>query len=139
MPINTCIIGYGLSAKVFQIPYILETPGLHLHSILQRTPTADNAASRDYPAVKIHHDLSTVLSDPEIRLAIVTTSNASHYAITKALLLAGKDVVVEKPLTILTSEADELVALAKQTGRLLTAFHSSHPLAPFSPPPANPI
>ncbi|KAF8531446.1 ABC transporter [Trichophaea hybrida] len=121
MAINTCVLGYGVSARIFQIPYILLTPGLRLHSILQRT---GDSASHDHPTAKLHRDISTVLSDPDIHLVIVSTSNASHYPITKSLLLAGKHVVVEKPFTIIASEADDLVALAKETGRLLTVFHN---------------
>lgn len=122
--INVCVLGYGLSAKIFQIPYIVLTPGLVLHSILQRTPTADNDASKDHPSAKVHRSFGDVLADPEIRLTIVGTGNSSHYPMTKALLEAGKDVMVEKPFTIRTEEADELVRLAESAGRLLTVYHS---------------
>lgn len=124
MPANVCVIGYGLSAKVFHIPYILLTPGLHLHSILQRNPTPENDAARDHPGVKVHPSLEAVCADPEIRLVIVGTSNAQHYPMAKALLEAGKDVAVEKPFTVKPEEGDELCALAKEKVRLLTVFHN---------------
>jgi predicted dehydrogenase len=127
MPANVCVIGYGLSAKVFHIPYIQLVPGLHLHSVLQRNPTADNDASKDHPGVKVHRDLDAVCADPEIRLVVVGTSNAYHYTMTKALLNAGKDVIVEKPFTVYPAEADELCVLAKEKGRLLTVFQSLSP------------
>ena len=122
--INVCVIGYGLSAKVFHIPYILLTPGLVLHSILQRSPTADNDAAKDYPSAKAHRSIYDVVADPEIRLAILSTGNLTHYPMTKTLLEAGKDVMVEKPFTIRTEEADELVQMAESKGRLLTVYHS---------------
>ncbi|CRK40665.1 hypothetical protein BN1723_004909 [Verticillium longisporum] len=36
---NVAIIGYGLSAKVFHIPFINLVPTLNLHTIIQRNPT----------------------------------------------------------------------------------------------------
>lgn len=129
-PINTCVLGYGLSAKVFQIPYIQLTPGLVLHSILQRTPTAANDAAADHPTAKIHSSLEAVLADPEIQLVIVSTANSTHYPMAKALLEAGKHVVVEKPFTVTAAEADDLVEVGKRAGRILTAFQSTLPCPP---------
>ncbi|CAK6494122.1 Putative oxidoreductase YceM [Pantoea sp. Nvir] len=49
----------------------------------------------------------------------VHTSTATHYEIVKALLLAGKDVLVDKPLADNFSQAEALVALAEKRGRRL--------------------
>lgn len=127
MSINACVLGYGLSAKTFQIPYILLTPGLALHSILQRTPTPANNAALDHPTAKVHTTFEDVLADPEIHLVIISTANSTHYSFAKALLEAGKHVVVEKPFAVTTAEADDLVAVGKRSGRVFTAFQSSNP------------
>ncbi|KAI5820653.1 hypothetical protein BZA77DRAFT_82052 [Pyronema omphalodes] len=124
MPINTCILGYGLSARTFQIPYIQLLPQFHLHSILQRTPTADNNAAQDHPGVKVYNNINDVCADPEIQLVIVSVANSVHYSITKQLLEAGKDVVVEKPFTVKAEEADELCQLAREKNRVLTVFQN---------------
>jgi predicted dehydrogenase len=130
MPINTCILGYGLSARTFQIPYIQLLPQFHLHSILQRTPTADNNAAQDHPGVKVYNNINDVCADPEIQLVIVSVANSVHYSITKQLLEAGKDVVVEKPFTVKAEEADELCQLAREKNRVLTVFQSMYLLFP---------
>ena len=49
----------------------------------------------------------------------VHTSTVTHYKIVKALLLAGKDVLVDKPLADNFSQAEALVALAEKRGRKL--------------------
>lgn len=54
----------------------------------------------------------------------VHTSTATHFSIVKALLLAGVDVCVDKPLAARLSEAEQLVELAHKQGRkLMVAFN----------------
>ena len=54
------------------------------------------------------------------RVALVTiaTPNSSHFEITRAFLRAGFDVLCEKPLTTTLAEADEIVRLARDSGRI---------------------
>ena len=121
---NIGIIGYGLSAKVFHIPLLLTTPTLDLHAIVQRSPTPDNDASLDHPNIKIYNTSSALLADPAISAVIITTIPTSHFALCKLALEADKHVVVEKPFTPTSAEADELVALARERGRLLTVYQN---------------
>ncbi len=51
-------------------------------------------------------------------LVTVATPNATHYEITKAFLSAGFHVLCEKPLTITVEEAEEIVRLARDSGRI---------------------
>ena len=53
-----------------------------------------------------------------IDLVTVATPNSSHFEITKAFLLAGFDVLCEKPLTTTPEEAQEIVCIARQSGRI---------------------
>lgn len=77
---------------------------------------------RQYPGVPIYADYRKVLEAP-LPAVVVATPVASHYAVTKAALLAGKDVLVEKPMTMTTGEAEELSALAQERGRILMVGH----------------
>jgi predicted dehydrogenase len=56
--------------------------------------------------------------DDRIDLVTVATPNATHFEITKAFLEAGIDVLCEKPMTITVEEGEEIVKLAKRTGRI---------------------
>lgn len=57
-----------------------------------------------------------ILSDPEIEIVVNTTYPLSHYEVSKAALLAGKNVHSEKMMATTMDEARELMALAKEKG-----------------------
>jgi UDP-N-acetylglucosamine 3-dehydrogenase len=60
---------------------------------------------------------------PIIDAAIVVTPAESHYQLCRDLLEAGKDVFVEKPITLKSAEARELTELAKRKGLILQVGH----------------
>jgi predicted dehydrogenase len=53
-----------------------------------------------------------------IDLVTVATPNATHFEITKAYLQAGFHVLCEKPMTMTVEEGEEIVAIARETGRI---------------------
>lgn len=60
---------------------------------------------------------------PAISAVAIATPAATHYALAKAALMVGKDVFVEKPLTLRAHEAEELSKLARENSRLLMVGH----------------
>ncbi|HLY72490.1 MAG TPA: Gfo/Idh/MocA family oxidoreductase [Planctomycetota bacterium] len=58
-------------------------------------------------------DYRDLLADPAVEIADIVTSSGSHAAIARDALLAGKHVLVEKPMAMTSAEADELITLAK--------------------------
>ncbi len=64
--------------------------------------------------------LEELLAMEEISLILVCTPNDSHKDITIAALRAGKNVMCEKPATLNTAEAEEVVAVAEEMGRFYT-------------------
>lgn len=120
-PINTALLSYGMSGDVFHAPLLAAHPGFELTHVLERT---QSKSSRRYPQVKVVRTIADIARDPSIELVIVNTPNASHFEYSKQLLDAGKHIVVEKPFTVTTAEADELIALAKKKNRVLTVFHN---------------
>jgi len=67
--------------------------------------------------------VSDLTSNPDISAVHIATPNRTHYALAKTALEAGKDVLVEKPMTLQSSEAYELVDLANSLGRVLYVGH----------------
>jgi scyllo-inositol 2-dehydrogenase (NADP+) len=57
-------------------------------------------------------------------LVVVNTPNATHFSYARAALQAGKHVIVEKPFTVTTAEADELIALAKTRQRQISVYQN---------------
>src|SRR3974390_3546118 len=118
--IEVGLIGFGLAGKHFHAQVIHAIPGVHLAAILLRT--GDEAAQR-YRDARIVRSLEELLSIESIRLIAIATPNQTHFSIAKQCLEAGRDVVLDKPMTNTVAEAVELFGIAKRCGRLLTVFH----------------
>jgi scyllo-inositol 2-dehydrogenase (NADP+) len=119
--INTAVIGFGLAGQVFHAPFVSAVPGLKLEAIVQRK--GDEAANA-YPNTRILRSVEEAFSDPTIQLIVVGTPNATHYALAKQALLAGKHVVIDKPFAATSAEAKELGELAAARNLILAPFHN---------------
>lgn len=69
-------------------------------------------------------DLNTVFSDTETNAVIIATPADTHYALTLEALRAKKNVLVEKPITIRTQEAANLIDVAQQMQKVLMVGHT---------------
>ena len=117
--LNTAILSYGMSGAGFHVPLLEAHPGFDVKAILHRNK--DKKITHGYPVV---HSLDEILDDRSIELVIVNTPNDSHFDYAAQALNAGKHVVVEKPFTVTTKEADELIALAQKNLRTLTVYQN---------------
>jgi scyllo-inositol 2-dehydrogenase (NADP+) len=118
-PIKTALLSYGMSGEVFHGPLLAVHQGFEVVSVFHRSQSKQPA--HKFPVV---NDVNSILSDPSVELVIVNTPDQTHYPYAMEVLAAGKHVVVEKPFTLSSKEADELIALAKQKKRVLTVFQS---------------
>jgi len=75
---------------------------------------------------------SEMLEKKDLQGIVIASPAATHYRFAKEALLAGKDVFVEKPLSLSTPEAQELVEIAKENNRVLMVGHllRYHPAVP---------
>ena len=73
--------------------------------------------------VQTTDDFCSVVHDSGIDAVVIAVPAAQHYALAKQALEAGKDVYVEKPLALRSSEGVELTELARRTGRVLMVGH----------------
>ncbi len=60
---------------------------------------------------------------PRVDGVVIVTPAQSHFPLCREFLLAGKDVFVEKPLTLANAESLELAELAEQHRRILQVGH----------------
>ncbi|KAG0133848.1 hypothetical protein HOY82DRAFT_584306 [Tuber indicum] len=124
-PRKIAVIGYGFSAKIFHIPFIQHNPNLTISAIIQRNPTPGNDAAKDHPDVKVHRSMEEFYkSDGESEVVVITTSNDTHFRYCKEAIEKGKDVIVEKPLTIRSADAEELVNLARKKGVGISVYQN---------------
>lgn len=119
--LNVGLIGYGMAGQTFHAPIISAVPGLRLKTVVERT----GAKSKEhYPWVEVVQDIQSVLNDEAIDLVVIATPNATHYELAKQALLSGKHVVVEKPFTVTSLEAKELIDLAHQKKLVLSVYQN---------------
>ena len=119
--INVGLVGYGLAGRVFHAPIIQSVPGLRLKKVVERHA---NESSKRYPEVEVVRDVAALLKDAEIDLVVITTPNTSHFEYAREALLAGKHVVVEKPFVATVKEGEELIALSKEKGKVLSVYQN---------------
>ncbi len=121
MPLQTALIGFGLSGRYLQAPFLVANPKFRLKTVVT---SGSNTPKEIYDWVQVSHDFEAVLADPEIDLVSITTPNETHFDYARRALLAGKHVLVEKPMTTTVAEAEELIALAKAQNRVLSAYQN---------------
>jgi len=115
--INVGLIGNGMAARVFHIPVIQSVPSLKLKKIVERH---ESKTGRSHSSVEIVRDTTTLLQDNEIELIVIATPNSSHFDLARQSILANKHVVVEKPFTITSEQAQQLIDLAHKHSRLIS-------------------
>lgn len=76
-----------------------------------------------YPRVKFSVSFTELLNDPSIEAIAIATPATTHYGLVKKALLAGKDVFVEKPLSLTVKEGSELANIAVEKKRILMVGH----------------
>jgi predicted dehydrogenase len=76
-----------------------------------------------YPHARLISEAEQLFADPTVDAVAIATPARSHYALARAALLAGKHVLVEKPLAMTSGEARALTELAREQGRVLMVGH----------------
>jgi len=79
--------------------------------------------TKDLPPGEEGWDLKPILQDPEVRGVVVASSAVSHYSLSKEIMLADKDVLVEKPMALNTKDAEEMLGIAEERKRILMVGH----------------
>jgi scyllo-inositol 2-dehydrogenase (NADP+) len=125
--IRVGLLGFGMGSRVFHAPLISSVDGLELAAVLERT---SNKAAERYPGITVYRSLPEMLADSSLSLFVVATPNSTHYALAKEIFSAiqntGRDhirgLVVDKPMTMTSAEAADLIGIAKERNVLLAPF-----------------
>lgn len=107
--LNVAIAGSGYSARLFHIPFLKHDPRFRIQKVYERHTMR---AKEWLPEVQIVHHYDDLLTT-EIDLVVITTPNQTHYEMAKQAILAGKHILIEKPIVANVAQAEELAALAK--------------------------
>jgi predicted dehydrogenase len=83
----------------------------------------------DLAGVSRHTDFDALLADPQVDLVDLCVPSDAHGKMAIQAVRAGKHVLVEKPIALATSEAEAMLAAAREAGKLLMVGH----VLPFFP------
>ncbi|MFO0960707.1 MAG: Gfo/Idh/MocA family oxidoreductase [Isosphaeraceae bacterium] len=108
--------GFGL----FAVQQFVQVPGVKLVGMAGTHRPASLAAAARF-GVENQDDLDAFFARGDIDLVYIATPPFLHHPQAKAALLAGKHVIVEKPLTMDVAQADELIGIARDRDLLVIA------------------
>lgn len=94
-----------------------------LYRICDFSPVRLSQAAASYPDVLTTSAYHAILEDPAVDAVVIATPAETHAELAEKALLAGKDVFVEKPLTLNCNEAERLTSLAESEKRILMVGH----------------
>lgn len=126
--IKVGLVGFGISARVFHAPFLTTLPEYELVSVVERR---NNESQKTYPAVSVVRTIDELLTNPTLDLVVITTPNETHFSYAKQALERGKHVVLEKPFANSSTEAMELLKVAKLTGKLLSVYQNRRYVSDF--------
>jgi len=119
--IQTALCSYGMSGIVFHGPLLEAHPGFKITKILERNR---NDSDGRHPGAELVRDFQAIIDDPDIELIVVNTPDHLHTDMSTRAMEAGKHVVVEKPFTLKTEDADQLISMASEKGVILNVFQN---------------
>ena len=112
---------------------VSRTEGICLEAVYSRSEEKGRALAGCYGADKVYTDMEAFLADGDIDFVYIASPNSLHYSCSRAALMAGRNVICEKPFCTKLSQAEELYALADEKGLLLIEAVPTSYLPNFAP------
>lgn len=122
-PINLGVVGYGYWGPNLARNFSA-VDSARLRAVCDFDAERLDHMRKVYPGAAAFSDFGQMLGAVELDAIVVATPLPSHHALAKAGLLAGKHVLIEKPMACSSSECEELIALARQRNLILMVGHT---------------
>ncbi|CAG0968020.1 putative oxidoreductase YdgJ [Anaerolineales bacterium] len=123
--INVAVIGLGWVATNRHIQVILRNPRLHLYGIVDKRPERIKSATEKYPWIRTSVSQEGEMPwGKDVQAVVIATDPLNHYTLAKKMLMAGKHVLMEKPLTMSVEESRDLQEISSRTGMLCCVVHN---------------
>jgi len=120
--IGIAVVGAGAWGKN-HIRVFSEIPNVRLKYICDSDSSKLLSIQKAYPQTKTVENLKPILLDPEVQGVVVASSAISHYSLSKEIMLADKDVLVEKPMALNTKDAEKMLGVAEKRKKILMVGH----------------
>lgn len=121
--VNLALIGYGYWGPNL-LRNLFEGSNCNVLYCCDRDIDQLQKAKKRYPSISITTDPEQIFSDNQVQAIILATPTKTHFPLAKRAIENGKDVLIEKPMTMSFEEADGLVSLAKKLGRIIMVDHT---------------
>lgn len=120
------VIGYGGAFNMGRAhgEYITQTEGLELTAVCDLDASRTEAAKADFPHISTYNAVEDLLAAPDVDLAVIVLPHNLHAPVSIQCSRAGKHVIVEKPMCITVDEATQMIAAAREAGKMLSVFHN---------------
>ena len=125
-PIRFAAVGLGWVTTHRHIPWLRRTPGTELVGVIDRKADRVTKATSELGLAlgAVSSDAAGVPWLDEVDAVTVGTAPTSHHAVASGFLQLGKDVLLEKPLTMTVEESRDLTDLASRNGLVLGVVHN---------------
>jgi len=120
--INVAVAGIGVWGKNV-VKNFYEVEEANLTFCYDSDPVPLRWVEENYPEVNVTDDYNNVLTNKSVGAVVIATPAHTHFELARQALCAGKHVLVEKPLTLSSSDAARLVDLSKRNGKKLMVGH----------------
>lgn len=121
-PLNVGIIGLGYWGPNY-LRTLGELPGTAVRMCCDLDREGLEKVRGAYPEIETTTDYNRLAGDPEIDAAIIVTPPDTHYRLARACLKNGKHILIEKPFTVDSAQARELIELAEEGRRVAMVGH----------------
>lgn len=123
--IKWAVLGTGVIAN--EMAQALIKKGKSIYSVANRTHQKAVEFAKKYNIDKVYEDMNDVFEDPEVDVIYITTPHNTHYEFMIKAINNGKHILVEKSITLNTSELSRVINLAEQKGvvvaEAMTIYH----------------
>jgi predicted dehydrogenase len=103
---------------------MLEVKGVGRIYCVDPRPGLRQDLERRFGAATVLDRADDLIDDPRVKAAVIATPAASHYTLARRWIMAGKHVLVEKPVALDVAAAEDLTSLAGQLGVALLPGHT---------------
>lgn len=128
--LKTAIIGTGYIG-VSHIEAIRRIGFLELIGVADSNAALAHRKAEEYSIPRCFENVEELLADPEIVAVHNCTPNNLHYEVNKKVILAGKHLFSEKPLTVSSDESGLLVGLLEQNPTAVAAVNFNYRMNPL--------
>ena len=94
-----------------------------LAGVVELSPQLRAGVAASYPDVTLYDDFPTALTESGATGVVIATPAHTHYSLAMQAMAAGKDVFVEKPMTLIAAESIALAEYADKHDRVLMVGH----------------